>query len=265
MLEGYAHNINVSLEDGGEYIGVLDAFLTLQWDILTVDVEPGRGAQQRAVTALLSNAVFNYNAAAQNALARQSFALPMIRRAVIECCLYAARVADSREAATAWWLRHKEYLEHHHQAVMSGQEPDVRRIMSSDKASRKTAREHFTVKRCKESVARVMAPDADAGRVAQALANIYEMEIDQGAHPNVMLVLMNSETITGGDPQSPNVTIDQMTNGDPLRYRQDMRSLFNLGVLVVRVLCGLLPDAAIKTDARVRLAEIGDAVKGLPR
>ncbi len=265
MLATYAHNTNVSLEDGGRHVDVLDAFLTLQWDTLTAHVEPGRGVQRRAAASLLSNAVFNYHAAAQNVLARQSFALPLIRRAVLECCLYAARVADSRDAATAWWLRHREYLEHHHEAIMSGREPDARRIMSADKASRKAAREQFSIKRCKQSVANVMSADADAGQIAEALAYVYEAQIDQGAHPNVLLVLMNSETIPGSGAGAPDVTIDQMTNNDPARYRLDMRSLYSLGVLVVRILCALLPDAAAKTSARDRLAEIGDVVKGLPR
>lgn len=265
MVDRFAHNVGVSASDGGGHVDVLDAFLTLQWDILNVRGLPMRRLQERAVASLVSNAVFGYNVAAQNALARQSFALPLLRRGVLECCLYAARIADSEEASEAWWLRHKEYLEHHHEAVTNGKEPDVRRIQTSDRANRRAARRLFESDLCTASLSNVLRPDPDADQVAQAFADQYALEIDQGAHPNVMLVLLNSETRSGSEPGTLNVTTDWMTNSDPKRFRQDMRSLFTLGLLVVRVLCALQSDAAAKVRARARLAEIGEAVQRLPR
>lgn len=213
---------------------VADRLITLLMEP-EVDENSIVGSQRDAsINSLIIYSSFFLSGAMRRAVASESYSVPVLLRGAIECVGYAAHMIKSDEAADAWFRRHEEFAAEARAAATEERTVDLTPYFDGDESGRRASRRAFETRKWQESLAELMSEFPQGQEVVNHLEKWYAITLDLGAHPNILMTLVGSETHLGAKTD-PATRVHNLFTGDSSLVAADIENVFRVGANIARV------------------------------
>lgn len=199
---------------------------------------PASSHRDVAINSMLIYTAFFLSGAMRKAVASESYAVPVLLRAAIECAGYASHMVMSADAANAWVRRHEELAAEARKAAEESRNVRLEVFFEGDAGGRRASRNAFTTRNWQESLSELLADFPRGTEAAAHLKRWYDIAIDTGAHPNILMTLIGAETIRSRQGETA-TRIHNLFTGNPELIASDIENVFRVGLSLARVLLAI--------------------------
>lgn len=199
---------------------------------------PANTHREAGINALATYSAYFFSAGMRRALAGESYVVPVLQRASIECVAYAAHLVSSEEAAKAWILRHDDFLKEATAAEKEKRDIDIEVFQSGDKQGRNNVRQMFGRSQWEGSLKELLKGEPRGPETAQHLLTWYDYSIDMGAHPNILLTLIGSKVVHGEEGDTPSI-FHALFSDDSVQIASTIENLAHVGSSLIRTVAAI--------------------------